>query len=189
MANQRQKPANQGVSLTSRPSHIQVVLSLTYTIPTPTVVKFPTSMWRTRFLSTSLPKFPSIVRPLGGLSQSSVLQVKNADLVHHGVRVILCQEDGLDHVMIVWLNLEDQLFSTMLSLWILIQNSDNLLIITITIINYNFMPYILAIINKLVFTYYYKYCLSVNYPLLKHFFFLIINFQCPLSSKSAKLKL
>ena len=33
MANQRQKPANQGVSLTSSPSHIQVGLSLTYTIP------------------------------------------------------------------------------------------------------------------------------------------------------------
>ena len=42
----------------------------------------------------SLPKFPSVVCPLGGLSEPPVLQVENPDLVHQAVRVLLRQEDS-----------------------------------------------------------------------------------------------
>ena len=51
------------------------------------------------------------------------------------------------------------------------------------------MPCILALSNKFVFPINHKCCFSVNNPLLKQLFFLTIDFQCPLTTKSAKFKL
>ena len=48
-----------------------------------------------------LPNFPIVVRPKGGLSEPSVLLVETPDLVHHGVRGGLREDDGLGHVVIV----------------------------------------------------------------------------------------
>ena len=54
-----------------------------------------------RLFNGSLPKFPSVVRPIGGLSEPPMLQVGPPDLVHRVVRVLLRQEVGQGHVEIV----------------------------------------------------------------------------------------
>ena len=46
-----------------------------------------------------------VVRPIGGLSEPSMLLVKTPDLVHHGVRGGLREGDGQGHVVIVILNM------------------------------------------------------------------------------------
>ena len=46
-----------------------------------------------------------VVRPIGGLSEPSVLLVETPDLVHHGVRGGLREGDGQGHVVIVILNM------------------------------------------------------------------------------------
>ena len=74
----------------------------------------------------------------------------------------------------------------MLSSWILIQNSHNPLIYQW---ESQFDAIHLAIYNKLVFPIDHKCCFIVNNPLLKQLFFLTIDFQCPLTTKSAKFKL
>ena len=45
-----------------------------------------------------------VVRPVGVLSELSVVLVVTPDLVHHVVRDLLCGDDGLGHVVIVILN-------------------------------------------------------------------------------------
>ena len=44
------------------------------------------------------------VRPLGVLSEHSMLMTVTPDLVHHAVCCLLCEDDGLGHVVIVILN-------------------------------------------------------------------------------------
>ena len=45
-----------------------------------------------------------VVRPGGELSDLAVVLAVSPDLVHHGVRGLLREEDGLGHVVIVILN-------------------------------------------------------------------------------------
>ena len=42
-----------------------------------------------------------VVRPVGELSDLAVVLAVSPDLVHHGVCVLLREEDGLGHVVIV----------------------------------------------------------------------------------------
>ena len=42
-----------------------------------------------------------VVRPVGVLSELSVVLAVTPDLVHHGVRGLLREDDGLGHVVIV----------------------------------------------------------------------------------------
>ena len=45
-----------------------------------------------------------VVRPVGELSDLAVVLAVSPDLVHHGVRGLLREDDGLGHVVIVILN-------------------------------------------------------------------------------------
>ena len=45
-----------------------------------------------------------VVRPVGELSDLTVVLAVSPDLVHHGVRGLLREDDGLGHVVIVILN-------------------------------------------------------------------------------------
>ena len=45
-----------------------------------------------------------MVRPIGELSEPSVVLAVTPDLVHHGVRGLLGEDDGLGHVVIIILN-------------------------------------------------------------------------------------
>ena len=54
-----------------------------------------------------------VVRPVGELSDLAVVLAVSPDLVHHGVRGLLREEDGFGHVVIVILN-ENQIESEVL---------------------------------------------------------------------------
>ena len=45
-----------------------------------------------------------VVRPVGELSEPSVVLAVTPDLVHHGICGLLREDDGLGHVVIVILN-------------------------------------------------------------------------------------
>ena len=45
-----------------------------------------------------------VVRPVGELSDLAVVLAVSPDLVHHGVRGVLREDDGLGHVVIVILS-------------------------------------------------------------------------------------
>ena len=57
-----------------------------------------------KFSTENLPKLRDVVCPVGELTELYVFLAMCPDLVHHGIRGLLCEDDGLSHVVIVMLN-------------------------------------------------------------------------------------